>query len=123
MITVNISKSKETWVSHPDYKDLKFNIIPLTNTVLERQPGNTSLPTQEDYLKYFTYCVRDWSGIVDENKKEIKCDDEAKKIVFEYNFDISIFVINESFDLRNKIITIEEQENLKKSDSSEETKQ
>lgn len=100
---VNKKAAKQKWVELDTDKDTKFLIQPFP---LSR---GHYIPTDDSsiYLhmkERFIYCIIDWKGIVDEEDKPLKCNDENKDFIFEYVSQISSFIINKVSEFDKDIV-------------------
>ena len=83
MKTVNTKITKEIWVDNKQDQDVKIK--------LRRFPLSLSLfaPNDPDGIvklawQRFDYCIVEWQGFVDEEGKELECNTENKKTVFDF---------------------------------------
>lgn len=101
MKVVNTGVTEEIWVDNPDDKEVKVKI--------RRFPLSLSLfaPNEPDGVvklawQRFDYCIVDWQGFVDQDENTLECNSVNKKIVFDFNEDIMIWVANEINKLNSK---------------------
>ena len=118
----NIKNIKGKWVDFPDDKEVKLLLRPFSLFSFTKVPSDDSIDPKE-FLPIFSYCVIDWKGFVDSDNNKLKCNDENKKIVFDYDQDIVIFVINEAGKIRDSVITEKEIKNSETSQPGETKKQ
>ncbi len=118
MRTLNHQKAAGTWIEFPDDLTFKLNIRPLNILSMNRTPTSTKT-TQIEMWEWFNYILVDWSGYIDEKGKIIKCNEEMKKIVFNFDEEVVSFCIEQATNLRDEIITVAEADNLKKSAGGE----
>ena len=111
MIKVNKSKLQPTWV---EYKDTgaKIQIRPFSVF------ANNSLPSGQDaaeqiseFWKIYNYVVIAWEGIVDEEDKVFECNDENKKILYDYDVELRSFIIDAALKVRQSVVSEDELKN------------
>ena len=95
-----VKNMQDRWVDYPDDKDVRLKIrpFPMSNGIL----FDTSEKRLTEYTwDKFNYCVVDWEGILDENDNPLECNDENKRLIFDYGQEIVMWVslkINESVE-------------------------
>jgi len=97
----NKSGTKSRWV---DYKDMKFLIRPYANSAGALISLNPIKVAEYGWLR-FNHCVENWKGLVDENDKPLKCNEENKKCVYDNSEEIIIFIGQEVEKLNEGIVT------------------
>lgn len=110
------------WVTLPEDKEVQVKIRPFSLFNL------TKIPTENDvdfkqYWNIFNYCAVEWKGMQDNEGKDLKCDEENKKMVFDYDLDVVLFVVGEATKLRDKVISEKEIKNSSTSQPGETKKQ
>jgi len=118
MRTLNHKKTTGIWLEFPNDPTFKLNIRPL-NILSMNKPPTATETTQNEIWEWFNYILVDWSGYIDEESKMIECNEEMKKLVFNFDQDVVSFCIEQATKLRNEIVTVEEADNLKKSAGGE----
>lgn len=118
----NTKNIKGKWITHPEDKEVQVRIRPFSLFSF------TKIPTEENvdmsqFWGIFNYCVLDWKGFVDSNDKPMKCTEENKRIVFDYDQDIILFVVNEASEMRESVVSEKEVKNLSTSQPGETAKQ
>ncbi len=119
----NIKPIKGVWVPLPDDKEVSVNIKPTSVFVLKKLPSDDAKITIEDGWNMFNAMLIDWKGIVAEDDKPIKCNEENKRMIFEYDQDLVSFVMEECNKLRESVIGEKKQiKNLSSSQPGEDQK-
>lgn len=54
-------------------------------------------------LQQFKYCIVEWKGLVGEDDKPFKCDDENKEYIYDYYTDVREFVFEKQNELKDRI--------------------
>jgi len=109
----NKNNTKEAWKTHPDEKDVKAKIRPFKLLSL------TKIPTAEEVgldqmWNVFNYVLIDWKGIEDEDGP-MECNEENKELVYNYDQEFVVFIINEAGKMRDAVISNKELKNSKPS--------
>ena len=119
----NVKQTKGVWITSPDDKEVQVLIKPVSIFSLTKLPSEEKI-TVIDAWNMFKEMVLDWKGIVDEDAKVIKCDDDGKKLIYEYDQDLVSFIIEECNELREKVSgSKKEIKNSETSQPGEEAKQ
>jgi len=118
----NKKTAKGSWIPFPDDEEVQLKIRPFSLFNL------TKIPTEEgmdfdQFWTIFNYSVLEWKGIQDSNGEPLKCDEENKKIVFDYDQPVVLFAVEQSTKLRDEVITEKEVKNLQTSQPGETPKQ
>jgi len=113
MKKINVSKTKGQWFDYDKDSDVKFNLRPFTVFTLTKLPSEQTL-SPEDFWNIFNYSLLDWKGIVGDDDKALKCNEDNKKIVFEYDKEVVAFITGKITELRSGVIPEEEIKNLSK---------
>jgi len=117
----NKSKAKGKWFDFEQDQELKLFIKPFSLFTMNKLPSDPT-DTQmnvSDLFPAFNYCVNDWKGFVDENGVELKCNEENKKLIFDFDQEIVTFVIDKAMSIRAEIYEAQEIKNLQKSQDGE----
>lgn len=114
MRKLNKSIASGQWITHPDDKSLQFEVRPLNLFNMNNIPTVDNI-APEQVWDWFNYICMNWKGYVDENDKPLVCDEDNKKLVFNFDQEIVGFVIEESNKLRESIVEGKEAKNLLKS--------
>jgi len=109
---------KGTWVDFPEDKEVKIQIRPFSLFNLTKLPSEDNVDFTQ-FWDIFKFCVLDWKGIQDINGKDLKCDDENKRMIFDFDQELILFVVNESSRLRSEVIPEKEIKNLSTSQPGE----
>lgn len=105
MRTLNKNKTKGEWISFPEDNELKFQIRPLSISNMNNIPSSVEELPPSEYFAWFNYMCTGWSGYTDENGKELECNDENKRLVFDHDQEIAGFVIKEGTLLNQAIVS------------------
>jgi len=118
----NIKPIKGVWINFPN-DDVEIKVKPVSVFSLKKIPSEQDTLTIEDGWSLFNGMVMDWKGIVDEGDNPIKCNEESKKIVYEFDQELVSFVIEECNKLREDFIGSEKsRKNSKTSQPGEDQK-
>jgi len=115
----NKTSAKGKWFDFPKDKELKLFIKPFSIFTMNKLPSETTAIDVSDYFPSFNYSLTDWKGFISEDGKEMKCDEENKKIVYDFDQEIVTFVIDESMKARALVYEAQELKNLPKSQGGE----
>ena len=118
----NQKTAKGEWIVFPEDEEVQILVRPFSLFNLTRLPSEDDFNFKQ-FLEIYDYCVLDWKGIQDDEGKPLKCNDENKKMVFNFDQELVLFVVNESTKLRDKILTEKEVKNSETSQPGETTKQ
>jgi hypothetical protein len=111
------SITKGIWFKFPDDEDLRIKIKPFSLFLVVSSPSDltTNQDLDPDKLwKIFNNSIVDWEGYSNEDVP-LECNEENKKMVFEYDHEVVAFVIEKSTGLRDTIVTPGELKNLQTS--------
>jgi len=109
--------------SSPQWKDfnpeVKILVRPLSMYTLERLPSDTANfeMSPSEIKNMVTKLIVDWKGIVDENGKELPCNDENKGMVIDYVEMIGPFVMDAASELKEGAGIVKEKESKNLSES------
>jgi hypothetical protein len=117
----NKVKSKGQWFDFPQDTELKLFIKPFSLFTMSKLPSEQENNNMNmgDLFPSFNYCVTDWKGFVDEDGKELKCNEENKKLIFDFDQEIVNFVIDKAMATRSQVYEAQEVKNLPKSHDGE----
>ena len=118
----DIESTKGVWTKFPDDEEVSLLLRPFTLFSFTKMPSDDSFNIKE-FWSVFDYCVLDWKGFVNAEDKVLECNTESKRMVFDYDQDIVLFVISETSKLRDSIVTEKELKNLSTSQPGETKKQ
>ena len=118
MRTLNKKKTIGEWITFPEDPTFKLKIRPLNILSMNKTPTSTET-TLSEMWEWFDYILVDWSGYMDEEDKVIECNEEMKKLVYNFDQDVVSFCIEQAMKLRKEIISEAEADNLKKSAGGE----
>jgi len=110
MRKINRKKLEAKWCTFPQDEQIQFLLKPFSLFHLTKLPSDSTEFTSEMFWSLFNEVVVDWKGIEDEDG-DIKCDEDNKKIIFDYAQDLVIFVINSSAELHGEVVTEKEAKN------------
>ena len=94
---------KGVWIDVPGDEEVKLQIKPMSVFTLKKLP-TTSEITIEDGWNMFNMMLIGWKGFVDEDDKPLECNEENKKMVYEYDQDLVTFAIEECNKLREQVV-------------------
>ena len=106
MRKINKSKIKDNWYifDKDDTVEFKIRPFPLTNMLI----GYVNKVDLMNLMwQKFNYCILDWKGIQDDKDKDLKCNEENKKFVFDWDEEIVIYIGNKLTQLQEIINPIE----------------
>ena len=107
----NVKPTKGVWVEDPKNKDTEYLIRPIQILSMTKLPTEQSDFDPKDIWEMFNFALMDWKGVVDEDEKKIKCNEESKKMVYEYDQETVAFVLERSNELRQEVISNESAKN------------
>lgn len=102
MLKLNKNANKEEWFDYDE--DVAFLIRPFPLSERALTPSGTGVI--DVFIKQAMYCLMDWKGVVDENEKTIKCVDENKQFLFDFDEDLVLFVCTKSKELNDKLVDV-----------------
>jgi len=102
MIVFNRKKMKNKWFEFDD--DVSFLIKPFPLSERALSPSGTNII--EIIMKQAEYCLVDWKGIVDENNKPIKCNEENKRFILDFSDELATFICECSKTMNEGIINL-----------------
>ena len=113
--------AKGKWTTFPEDDEVQVLIRPFSLFNL------TKIPTEVDvdftqFMDIYNYCLLDWKGIQDNQGNDLKCNDDNKKLVFDFDQELVLFVVNECSKLRQDVLSGKAIKNLSTSQPGE-TKQ
>ncbi len=97
------------WINFPDDKEVKFKIRPFTLFNITKLPSEDNFDIGQVW-NIFNYSVVGWKGIEDESGP-MECNEENKKLVYDFDQDLVIFVSEQASSLREKVISRKEIKN------------
>lgn len=113
MRTLNQSKALGTWVSFPKDDTFKLQIRPLNILSMNRPPSDKTT-TENQIWEWFDYILIGWEGYENEEGQPVECNEDNKKLVFNFDQEVVTFCIESATKLREEIVSIKEVNNLKK---------
>lgn len=112
MKTINKKTLKGKWYKFPEDKDIEVLVRPFSVFSMTKPPSADATEINiTDFYENFAYVLLDWKGIVDEDKKPLKCNDENKKIVYDFIQELSGFVVESSIKMRDEAVSNKEAKN------------
>jgi len=96
----NTNKIKDSWVDYTE-DDLKFQVRPFKLLSLTNLPNDDGIH-MEQLWNIFNYIVTDWKGIENESGP-MECNEENKKIVFEYDQELVSFCVGKAAEMREGV--------------------
>jgi len=114
----NQKTAKGTWIDFPEDKEVKLLLRPFSLFNLTKIPTNENMDFDQ-FWAIFSYSVLEWKGIQNVDGKDLKCDEENKRMVFDYDQDLILFVVEQSTKLRENVLSEKEIKNLSTSQPGE----
>lgn len=110
MIKVNKSKLQPIWVEYK--QSVKIQIRPFSVFANNQLPSGQE-PDQgiSEFWKIFNFVVLEWEGIYDEDEKPFECNEDNKKIIYDYDVELRSFIIDAAIKARQSVISEEELKN------------
>ena len=103
-----------TWIKFPEDKEVECRIRPFSLFNMTKLPNDETELSIKQIWETFNYSLLDWKGIEGEDGS-LDCNEENKRLVYDFDQELVMFIISESSKLREKIITLDEIKNLKTS--------
>ena len=97
-MTLKIKKDTKKWIDYEKDPEIKFLIKPFSVLYLSKVPSEDNY-TPETLWETFNQTVCDWSGIIDEDGKPVKCTEISKRAVAEQDYELLMWVVLESTKL------------------------
>ena len=98
MKIVDTRVTSEVWITNDQDTEVQVK--------LRRFPLSLALyaPNDADGIvklawQRFNYCVTSWKGFLNENEKPLVCNEENKRIVFDFDEDTMLWIANEIHNL------------------------
>lgn len=105
MKKINKKTLKGKWVELEEDKSVSFFIRPASIFSMTKKPSDIQDIDAVNYWEMFNYCVQDWKGIVDDDGESLKCDEENKKLYFDFDQNTIIILISECLSMRPDVIS------------------
>jgi len=116
MKKINTKPLKGKWFTFPDDEEISVLIKPFSLFNMNRMPSeNIEDVNVADFFDNFKYVCLDWKGLIDEDDKPLECNEENKRVVYDYFQELVAFVIDNSMKSRNDVVSGESAKNLSKS--------
>jgi len=116
MKKINTKPLKGKWLKFPDDEDIEVLVRPYSLFNMNRIPsGDEAEINISEFYDSFEYVTLDWKGIRDEDDKPLKCNDENKRVIYDFFQELVAFIIQQSMEMRSQIVSEEEVKNLSKS--------
>lgn len=109
----NKKAAQGTWVTYTEDEDVELKIRPFSLFSLSKLPTATNIE-MSDFWNIYDYVLMDWKGIEDEDGP-LEFNEENKKMVYDYDQEISAFVVSQASEMREKIVSEKEVKNSKTS--------
>ncbi len=106
----NTKPTKGEWIAHPDDKEVQVKIRPFSLFSLTKLPSADNVDMSEVW-NIFNYSVLDWKGFEGEDGS-LECNEENKKLVYDFDQDIVVFVTEKAGVLRDKVVGGKDLKNL-----------
>ena len=73
--------------------------------------GSEFVMSAETLFDMINHILIDWKGVGDENGKEIKCDEENKRLFLDADQETASYLITKASEMKNQLIKEEEVKN------------
>ncbi len=110
----NTQHTKGKWITHPDDKDVQVKVRPFSLFSLTKLPSVDNVDMTEVW-NIFNYVVLNWKGFEGEDGP-MECNEANKKLVYDFDQDIVVFVTEQAGTLRDKVVG---EKDLKNSSTSQ----
>jgi hypothetical protein len=101
-----------SWIKDPNDETIEYLIRPISIISMTTQPSALEKEIKfNDTIEWFIFALKDWKGVVDDDDKPLPCDDENKRMFFDFNPDGATFIVNKGFELRAGVIPKDELKN------------
>lgn len=108
MKKINKKATKGQWIVDKDDKDIQYLIKPFSIFNINKMPSeDLSQVNPSEYYIIFNHALQDWKGIVDDNDKPLACNEENKKLIYDYDQDLVSFVLEVAIKMRNEVLNKE----------------
>jgi hypothetical protein len=104
MIKINKKNLKSEWFDFDE--GIKFLIRPFPLSERSLSPSTSNII--EVLIKQAMYCLKEWEGVCDDEDNVLECNEENKKLLFDYSDDVVSFICDKSRELNDKIINMDE---------------
>jgi len=98
-----VKPTKGVWIKFPEDDETEVLVKPMSVFALNKLPSDDNISFQQAW-DIFNTMVADWKGIVDEDGNPIKCTEETKKMVYEFDQELVAFIMEESNKLRDQVV-------------------
>jgi hypothetical protein len=99
---LNIDNTKGKWFKFKDDVELHIRPFPLSCGMIYR---SLDVKIFAEYnLEQFKYCVTAWKGFVDEDNKNLECNDENKKLIFDYDSELVTYVFEKINSFNSNLV-------------------
>jgi hypothetical protein len=105
----NTKPTKGEWIALPEDEEVQIKIRPFSLFSLTKVPSADDVDMSEIW-NIFNYCIIDWKGIEGEDGP-LECNEDNKRLVYDYDQDLVVFVTNHAGSLREKVVTGKELKN------------
>jgi hypothetical protein len=94
---------KERWFEWPKDQSVKVLLrpFPASQTMLV---STTADGMSNINWEIFNFCLLDWKGYVGDDDRPLKCTDKNKKLVFDFDREMILFIIESVGDFESKIV-------------------
>ncbi len=98
----NTKQTKGEWITHPDDKEVQIKIRPFSLFSITKIPSADNVDMSEVW-NIFNYSVIGWRGLENEDGP-MDCNEANKKLVYDFDQDLVVFVTSEAATLRDKVV-------------------
>jgi len=102
MLKLNKKANKEKWFDYDE--DIAFLIRPFPLSEKALSPSESNI--LDILTKIAKYSLVDWKGVVDENDKPIKCDEENKTFLLNYSEEIIYFICDHAKKMNSDLVKL-----------------
>ena len=105
----NVKTTKGEWLKFLEDEEVELNIRPFSLFSLTKVPSEETVDMTQLW-NIFNYCLIDWKGIEGETGP-MECNEENKKIVYDYDQQLVAFVVARASELRDNVVSKKEIKN------------
>ena len=112
MKKINTKPLKGKWFAYPEDKEIEILIRPFSLFTMGTMPStDVNEINITDFYNNFAYVTLDWKGILDDDDKPLKCNDDNKRILYDYFQELVGFVIDCAMKAREEILSDKDSKN------------
>jgi len=91
------------WITFPKDEEVQVKIKPFSLFSMIKLPSDEAY-NADSFWTIFNFVVIEWKGL-QSDEKDLPCDEENKRFVFDYDQEFALFVIKESSVMRGEVVT------------------